>query len=209
MVTVLYITLLTSGFVELWGTDIVNCVCCGGYEHKDKSCATIGLRSDMELDSALKAFSVTSSVHLFPHLEDPDLVPVEIRQKLSLLEVGGITIMPFKHITSISKDSPGELVIHLSDGSEHRVGWILYEPKTYLSTPLLCCQLGVELNGKGGIRVGPFYETNVSGVFAAGDCVNMAKHVPAAINDGLIAGEAVHLQLTMQDLEDAASTITM
>ena len=117
--------------------------------------------------------------------------------------------MPFKYIIKISKDSLGELVIHLSDDSQHRVGWILYEPSTYLSTPLLCCQLGVELNGKGGIRVGPSYETNVTGVFAAGDCVNMSKHVPAAINDGFIAGEAVHLQLTMQDLEDAASNITM
>lgn len=117
--------------------------------------------------------------------------------------------MPFQYIIKISKESPGELVIHLSDGSQHRVGSILYEPNTYLSTPLLCCQLGVELNGKGGIRVGPFYETNVTGVFAAGDCVNMSKHIPAAINDGLIAGEAVHLQLITQDLEDAASNITI
>ena len=53
------------------GTDFVHCVCSGGYEHRDKSCATIGLRSDMELDSAMKALSVACSVHLFPHLETP------------------------------------------------------------------------------------------------------------------------------------------
>jgi len=84
-VLLVYITLLTSGFAELWGTDIVHCVCCGGYEHRDKPCATIGLRSDMELDSAMKALSVASSVHLFPHLEDPDLVPLEMKKKTLLV----------------------------------------------------------------------------------------------------------------------------
>ena len=131
-----------------------------------------------------------------------------MKRKLASLEIGSVTIMPFKYIINISKDSPGELVIHLSDGSQHRVGRILSEPSTYLWTPPLCCQLGVKLNGKGGIRVGPFYETNVTGVYAAGDCVNMSKHVPASINDGFIAGEAAHLQLTVQDLKNATSNVT-
>ena len=48
-------------------------------------------------------------------------------------------------------------------------------------------------------------ETSVSGVF---DCMSLSKHIPAAVNDGFVAGEAVHLQLTMEDLEEAASNVT-
>ena len=181
---------------------------CGGYEHRDKSCATIGIRSDLELDTALKVLTVASSVHLFPNLEDPDLVPVEMKKKLALLKAGGVTIMPFKYIIKISKDSPDDVVIHLSDGSQHRVGWIVFESGNFLSTPRLAIQLGLEVNKTSGIKIGPWHETSVSGVFAAGDCVSMSKHVPAAVNDGFVAGEAVHLQLTMEDLEEAASNVT-
>jgi thioredoxin reductase len=197
------------GFAELWGTDIVHCMICGGYEHKDKSCATIGISRDKELDSAMKALSVASSVHLFPNLEDPDLVPVEMEKKLRLLKAGGVTIMPFKYIVKISKDSPDDIVIHLSDGSQHRVGWIVLESGTFSRAAMLAVQLRLQVNlPSTGIKVGDWQETTVRGVFAAGDCVSMSKHVPSAVNDGFIAGEGVHLQLTMEDLEEAASNVT-
>jgi pyruvate/2-oxoglutarate dehydrogenase complex dihydrolipoamide dehydrogenase (E3) component len=125
-----------------------------------------------------------------------------------LLKAEGVTIMPFKYIIKISKDSPDDVVIHLSDGSQHRVGWIVFESGNFLSTPMVAIQLGLEVNKTSGIKVGPWHETSVSGVFAAGDCVSMSKHIPAAVNYGFVAGEAVHLQLTMEDLEEAASNVT-
>jgi len=147
-----------------------------------------------------------SSMQLFPNIESAELLPAEMKDKLSLLEAGGVSVMPFKKITKLSKDSTsGLVVIHVSDGSEHRVDWILYRPPTVLSTPELIPQLGIELNPMGDIKIGPFHETNVSGVFAAGDCVNMLKHVPGAVNEGFLAGTGIHLQLAMEDLESARS----
>jgi thioredoxin reductase len=145
---------------------------------------------------------------LFPNIENPDLVPAEMKDKLALLETGGFSIMPYKKIIKLTKDPSGDVVIHLSDSSQHRVGWILYRPNTVLTTPELVSQLGVELNPAGDIKVGPFHETSVAGVFAAGDCVNMLKHVPGAVNEGFLAGTGTHLQLTAEDLEMAKSAPT-
>ena len=129
---------------------------------------------------------------------------MDMREKLSLLQARGIAIMPFKKIVIFSKHHSGSGIdIHLSDGSVHYVDWILYKPKTTLSTPELVSQLGIELNPMDDNKVGPFQETNVSGVFAAGDCVNFLKQVPLAISEGFTVGAGLHLQLTLQDLQIA------
>ena len=155
----------------------------------------------------MSGITVSSSMQLFPNIDSPDLVPAEMKDKLALLKAGGFTIMPYKKIVKISKDR--DVVIHLSDGSQHRVDWILHRPKTVLSTPELVTQLGIALNPLGDIKVGaPFPETSVAGVFAAGDCVNMLKHVPGAVNEGFLAGMGIHIQLTMEDLEIARSAAT-
>ena len=189
------------GFAELWGTDLVHCVFCHGYEHKDKVCAAIGIDSPRSYQSAMSGYTVASSMQLFPNVESPELVTGEMKGKLALLEAGGYTIMPFKKITKISKDSSGQVVIHLSDGSEHTVGWILYKPATKLATPELIAQLGIELNAMGDIKVGMLGATNVSGVFAAGDCVNMLKDAAGAVNEGFMAGAGTHISLVGAALE--------
>ena len=196
------------GFAELWGTDIIHCVFCGGYEHKDQVCAAIGIDSLKSFQGALSGLTVSSSMKLFPNIDNPNLISLEMKNKISLLEAGGVSVMPYKKIVKISKEPAGHLLIHLSDGSQHQVDWILYRPDTILSTSELVSQLGIELNPVGDIKVGPLHETNVPGVFAAGDCVNMLKHVPGAVNEGFLAGAGTHLQLTMEDLEIAKSAST-
>lgn len=162
----------------------------------------------MAFQSALSVLTVASSVQLFPNIDSPDLLSAEMKNKLELLKAGGYTVMPYKKIIKFSKDRPSDVVIHLSDGSQHRVEWIIYKPKTVFSTPELVSQLGLELNPMGDIKVGPFHETSVAGVFAAGDCVNMLKHVPGAVNEGFLAGMGTHLQLTAEGLETARKAAT-
>jgi len=178
-------------------------VFCHGYEHKDTICAAIGIDSPRSFQSAMSGYTVASSMQLFPNVESPDLVPAEMKGKLALLEAGGYAIMPFKKITKISKDSAGKVVIRLSDGSEHKVDWILYKPATKLSTPELVAQLGIELNPMGDIKIGMMGATNVPGVFAAGDCVNMMKDASGAVSEGFLAGAGTHISLVTQDLEIA------
>ena len=68
--------------------------------------------------------------------------------------------------------------------------------------PELISQLGLELNPVGDIKVyTPFQETNVPGVFAAGDCASLLKHIPGSVADGAHAGGGIHRQLAVEDSE--------
>jgi len=40
-------------------------------------------------------------VYLFPNINDPDVVPVELEKKLGLLKAAGVTIMLFQYISKI------------------------------------------------------------------------------------------------------------
>src|SRR5271169_4191980 len=81
-------TYFNVGFAELWGTDLVHCVFCHGYEHKDKVCTAIGIDSPRSFQSAMSGYTVASYMQLFPNLDNPDLIPAEMKGKLALLKEG-------------------------------------------------------------------------------------------------------------------------
>ena len=166
-------------------------MCRGGYEHKDTFCGIIGLPVDRALDTAIEALSVTSSVYLFINIKASDELSAEAEKKLALLKGAGVNIVPFERVVEITKDSPDDVVIHLSDDSQHRVGWIVHEPGSALTIAHLILQLGVGRNDGRNIIVNTKNETNVRGVFAAGDCLSKSKHIMPAVNEGYIAGKSI------------------
>ena len=179
-------------------------MCCGGYEHKDTSRGIIGLPIERALDTAIEALSVTSVVYLFISIEDSDELSAEAERKLALLNGAGVNIVPFERVVEITKDSPDDVVIHLSDDSQHRVDWIVHEPGSALTIAHLVLQLGVERNDRRNIIVNSKNEPTVRGVFAAGDCLSKSKHIMPAVNEGYIVGKSAHLELICEDLEAGA-----
>jgi gliotoxin/aspirochlorine biosynthesis thioredoxin reductase len=176
-------------------------VFCHGYENKDLPSATIGA-SMQSYHNSLMALNVASTVQLFPDIDSPDSLPADLKRKLEALEAVGVRIMPYQKVVKITPTESNGVEIHLSDGSSHKVSWILYTPKTTFPMPELISQLGLELNPVGDIKVyTPFQETNVPGVFAAGDCASLVKHIPGAVAEGARAGGGIHLQLAIADSE--------
>ena len=47
---------------------------------------------------------MASSVYLFPNVNDPDVVPVELEKKLGLLKTARVTIMLFQYIPKILEE---------------------------------------------------------------------------------------------------------
>ena len=108
-------------------------------------------------------------------------------------------------VTYVSKERPGELnaeIAHLSgtkiavvgeervsalsvDGQEHPCDGVFILRQAVAPTDLLP---GLE-TANGSITVNRAMETNLEGVFAAGDCTGKPWQVSKAVGEGLIAGE--------------------
>lgn len=98
-------------------------------------------------------------------------------------------------ISGLSLDSNDQVRIDFVDGTSTTVAFLVHSPLTAPSGPFVQ-SLGLELGPTGDIKAdAPFFQTNVRGVFAAGDCVSMFKVVPNAIMNGNFAAVACATQL--------------
>jgi thioredoxin reductase len=91
---------------------------------------------------------------------------------------------------------PG-MKINFEDGTSKEEGFCVGQPKMELRSKELAEQLGVEV-GEGGDEVKvsqPFFETNVKGVFAAGDAATPMKSALQAIYMGGFSGAGMVFNL--------------
>ncbi|KAF1950199.1 hypothetical protein CC80DRAFT_427527, partial [Byssothecium circinans] len=80
-------------------------------------------------------------------------------------------------------------------GSDRIETFFVHQPATKVNKGLVG-QLGLETNVRGDIVTRmPFYQTNVSGVFAAGDSASPFKMIPNAIFQGSNAGAGIAREL--------------
>lgn len=85
--------------------------------------------------------------------------------------------------------------IKFGHGDDRIENFIVHQPSTKVNRQLVY-QLGLETNARGDIQTKmPFYQTNVSGVFAAGDAASPFKMIPNAIFQGSNAGAGVAREL--------------
>lgn len=99
-------------------------------------------------------------------------------------------------ITKLMKEKEATAVsIHFSSGSPVREGFLVHRPKTQVNGPF-AQQLGLQLTPQGDLlTTAPFFETNVPGVFAVGDCASPGKIVANAIASGAFAGAGATAKL--------------
>lgn len=89
------------------------------------------------------------------------------------------------------------MVITFEDGTTATEDFIGHAPIPKLNGAVFAEQLGLEMTQAGDYAIfGPFQETSVKGVYAAGDNMNMFKVLPNAVASGAqaAAGVAVALQ---------------
>jgi gliotoxin/aspirochlorine biosynthesis thioredoxin reductase len=130
-------------------------------------------------------------------VEDPRIKGLESQGFL-------INSKPISKITYAPDPEPGTATVHLEDGSDETVSFLVHRPKTVLSGDF-ASQLGVELTEAGDIKTSPpFYETSVKGVFAAGDCAVPLKQVVWAISTGVSTGSGVNFQVLAADMAERA-----
>ncbi|KAF2014417.1 FAD/NAD(P)-binding domain-containing protein [Aaosphaeria arxii CBS 175.79] len=106
-----------------------------------------------------------------------------------------ISIDPRKIIRLAKNTTSNGITLSFSDGNDRTESFLVHQPATKMAEGIVG-ELGLETNARGDIVTKmPFYQTNVPGVFAAGDSANPFKNIPSAIFQGANAGAGIAREL--------------
>jgi thioredoxin reductase len=172
------------GFIECWADTIIPCSFCDGYENRDRIWGIV-VNSTMELEHLPKmAQNWTSKIKVFvsPNME----ITTSYQNELSKL---GIPIYRGV-ITKVNHTNSKVESVSLESGEKIEAGTLLWIPSKR-SSPLiqkLVKNLGLELNEQGYVKTDKMQQTNINGLYAAGDVQNpYSGALEAAYTGGMAA----------------------
>jgi thioredoxin reductase (NADPH) len=203
------------GLAEFWGTGVVHCPYCHGWEVRDRAIGVL-LTSVMQLHQVHMFRQLSEDVTVF--VTDPTLADEESRVRM---RARGIRVI----------DGPVVSVIGSGAGPERRLSGVRLRNGSVVAVDALAATSSVEarvdfLAGLGlhaedqvvnGARFGSVLAvgpndaspvpgaTSVAGVYAAGNVTNAATIVIAASAAGTGVGAAVNGDLVMADVEEAVA----
>jgi thioredoxin reductase len=194
------------GVRELWGSDVVHCPYCHGWEHADEAIGVLA-SGPMAVHQALLFRQLTEDLVLFLHTAPP-LTAEESEQ----LEALGVRVVagPVERLETAGGRLSG---VRMGDGA--------FVPRTAVAVgPRMVARSGV-LAGLGleavphafGAAFGEFIEsdptgqTAVPGVWVAGNVTDIQAHVIAAAAQGVMAGAAVNADLVAEDARRAVDAV--
>ena len=175
------------GFVECWANTIIQCPYCDGYENRDRVWGIIP-GSDNELQNfpqMAKNWASEINIFLPPGME----IDYIFRHELSDL---GITIYE-GDVTRIHHTNGNLEAVTLDSGDIVKVGTLLWIPLVR-SAPLiqnLVENLGLVLNESGFVKTDEMQQTNVNGLWAAGEVKGCCSNALDAAAAGSRAAKAI------------------
>ncbi|TGJ84724.1 hypothetical protein E0Z10_g4030 [Xylaria hypoxylon] len=188
------------GYSQLWGKGIFHCLFCHGYEERGASSAGIlasGLLGNTMFGPPVSRMASRLAGTVNIYTDGNETFGAEIRAVLKSTKKFRIEN---RKIKSVAKDPDVEgeagVLVTLEDGTVNKEGFVAHVPDFELKGSFVA-DLGVELAPQGHINaLPPFFNTNVPGVYAAGDCATPLRTVPTASMMGsfVAAGLAQSLQ---------------
>lgn len=178
------------GFLECWADTIIPCPFCDGYENRDRVWGVV-VNSKMELEKLPKmAQNWTSKIKVFlsPNLEIESSYENEL-SKIGIPVYRGI-------ITKVNHTNTKVESVSVESGENIQVDTLFWIPPAKPSKLIqrLVENLGLELDEQGYVRTDETQQTNVKGLFAAGDVQGVPSRgaLAAAYNGGMAATSIVH-----------------
>lgn len=190
------------GVAALWGTDVLHCPYCHGWEVRGKRIAVIATNAMVAHEALLfRQLSEHVSVvaHAMPSLPEADAARLAAR---------GIDIVDaaVDHLDVVVDDDGNARLggVVLTDGSTLAADAVVVAPRFVARTDLYE-QLGgtASPHPMGGtfIETGVMGQTAVPGVWAAGNTADLAAMVTVSMGAGVQAGAAVNADLVAQDAD--------
>ncbi|MFA6248890.1 MAG: NAD(P)/FAD-dependent oxidoreductase [Mucilaginibacter sp.] len=175
------------GFAGCWGTSIIHCPYCHGYEVYQEKLAVFG-NGDEGFEFAKLINNWSRNVTLFTN----GVSTLNPGQEQKLKE-HGINIIQTK-INAIDCVNNQVQAIKLKDGTEYAIQAIFARVpfKQHTDIPQ---QLGCALTEQGHIQTDNFCATTIPGVYAAGDNSSPLRGVANAVANGMMAGVFINKAL--------------
>jgi hypothetical protein len=187
-----------EGLEPLWGQGAYPCLFCDGYEFLDAPHAGVLATGDWD--------NVNSAVH-FARMTAQVVKVVDIYtngnaalgERLShVLEADKRFKIDNRKIVKMAKEGPGsDITVYFADSSKETEAFIAHRPIAELNNRKIYSKLQLEITDKNRIKIDPTScQTNIHGIFAAGDCGTTNIGVANAIGMGTLtcAGLVAQLQ---------------
>lgn len=177
------------GLAERWGTSVLHCPYCHGYEFRD---GPIGVLADGAM-SVMKAELVAD---WGPTTLFLDGQPAPDAEAAARLDRAGVRIEPAP-VVAVEGEGPAMSGLRLADGRLVPVAALFVAPRQRLRSGV-AEELGCALDdGPFGpiVRVDQMRRTTVAGVYAAGDITTARQNATLASADGVLAGANLHQAL--------------
>jgi thioredoxin reductase (NADPH) len=163
------------------GRGLSYCVSCDGFFYRGRKVMVVG-EGVFAANQALELLQYTPEVTICTQGKTPDITQ-PFREQLA---EAGIAILD-KKITSLEGDAGLERVVF--DDGERREAEGLFVAMGQAGAADFAASLGLVKNGV-FIEADDKQQTNVPGVFAAGDCVGRFLQISVAVGEGAIAARA-------------------
>ena len=180
-----------EGIAACWGISVLHCPFCHGYEVRNEKTGILGNGEDgYELSSLISNW--TNDLTLFTN--GTSTLTAEQIDKLEKhhIKIVDKEVERLEHIDGYLQD------IIFNDGTKSSVKAI------YMRSPFeqhcrIPESLGCELTDDGYLKVDPFQETTVNGVFACGDNTTRIRTVANAVAMGTTAGITVSRKMIAEE----------
>jgi thioredoxin reductase len=172
------------GMAELWGSDVIVCPYCHGYEVRDQPLGVVG-GGEHGVFKALLVHNWSADVVLFPGTE----APADERLAARGIEVvpGEVTRLVVANDRLAGVEVAGRVVPRRA----------VFVNPTFVPTDGLLTGLGCAVDDNGVVRVDDTGRTSVPGVWAAGNVVDPMGQVITAAADGSRAAARLNGELVL------------
>ncbi len=173
------------GFAECWGTSVIPCAMCDGYEHRGRAWGIVSTGESAAMDP-LMALHWTKDIQLI--LNADAQLPLGVRERLEGLK---IPVHPGR-VAAITRDDSQIRGVTLDSGVELTVETLLWMPRHESDALVLGLvdSLGLTLNAAGDVVTDARQLTNIQRLWAVGDVRGWAGALGAA-GDGMTAAESI------------------
>ncbi|QNK63529.1 NAD(P)/FAD-dependent oxidoreductase [Pedobacter sp. PAMC26386] len=176
-----------QGLSSCWGISVIHCPYCHGYEYKGRP---TGILSNDNTTLHLSKLILNWTTDLTVFTNGKVLFNAEEEQQIKAQNVAIVE----KKIASLTHKEGHLQEILFADGTLQKVEAIYTRPPFIQHCPIPET-MGCQIDDKGLIVVDYFRKTNVSGIFAAGDCTEIMRSVSSAVAAGSFAGASINNEL--------------